>query len=271
MPQVNYISKSGIFFACTEKKYMSIEDTVPEHAVIHVYSGSMTITDATKTHTANEGDTILLNRHLLAKFTKHPSETAQFKSVAILFSQPFLQKFYSTNKISSDIKPKWEVMGLNKHPLIQSLFDSILPYYELHENGIPSHLTEIKLQEAMTILRAIDSGVDSLLANFAEPGKIDLADFIMKNFHFNIPLERFAHLTGRSLATFKRDFQKAFNEPPQKWLLQKRLKRAHYLMAEKLLKPTDVYLEVGFENLSHFSNSFRQLFGYSPSSLSVSR
>jgi AraC-like DNA-binding protein len=42
-------------------------------------------------------------------------------------------------------------------------------------------------------------------------------------------------------------------------------------MSEKLQKPSDVYLEVGFENLSHFSNSFRQQFGYSPSSLLVSR
>jgi AraC-like DNA-binding protein len=231
----------------------------------------MTITDATKTYTASEGDTFMLNRHLLAKFTKHPSGTAPFKSIAILFSQPFLQKFYSTSNNISDTKHTGEVMKLNRHPLIKSLFDSILPYYELNENGFPSHLMEIKLQEAMTILRAVDLNVDSLLANFAEPGKIDLADFIMKNFHFNIPIQRFAYLSGRSLATFKRDFQKTFHEPPQKWLLQKRLKQAHYLMAEKLQKPSDVYLEVGFENLSHFSNSFRQQFGYSPSSLLVSR
>jgi hypothetical protein len=47
-----------------------------------------------------------------------------------------------------------------------------------------------------------------VLANFEEPGKIDLADYMEKNFMFNLPLEKFAYLTGRSLTTFKRDFSK---------------------------------------------------------------
>lgn len=271
MAHQNYISKSGIFFSCTENKYTSVENTVPEHAVLYIYSGSMTIIDAEKTHTIHQGDTVLLNRNLLAKFTKQPSEDAPFKSISVLFSQPFLRSFYSTHKSSSNTKLTWELKMLAKHPLIVSLFDSILPYYELHGESLPKHLTEIKLEEAITILRTVDISVDSLLSNFAEPGKVDLADFMLKNYSFNIPLDRFAYLTGRSLATFKRDFSKTFDTSPQKWLLQKRLKQAHYLMAEKYLKPSDVYLEVGFENLSHFSNSFKQMFGYTPSSLAVSR
>lgn len=271
MPHQNFTSKSGIFFSCTEKKYMNVENTVPDHAVVYIYAGSMIITDSDKTHSINKGDTVLLNRNLLAKFTKQPSTEAPFKSISILFSQPFLRSYYSTHKSSSSAKLTWELQLLEKHPLIVSLFDSILPYYELHGESLPKHLTEIKLEEAITILRTVDISVDSLLSNFSEPGKIDLADFMLKNYSFNIPLERFAYLTGRSLATFKRDFSKTFNASPQKWLLQKRLKQAHYLMAEKYQKPSDVYLEVGFENLSHFSSSFKQMFGYTPSSLLVSR
>jgi AraC-like DNA-binding protein len=30
-------------------------------------------------------------------------------------------------------------------------------------------------------------------------------------------------------------------------------------------KAADIYLEVGFENLSHFSYAFKKQFGYSPS------
>jgi len=134
---------------------------------------------------------------------------------------------------------------------------------------LPAELAEMKLVETMTILRSIDKGIDSALADFTEPGKIDLADFMQKNFMFNISLKRFAYLTGRSLATFKRDFQKVFQIPPQRWLLQKRLKQAHFLIAEKQLRPSEAYMEVGFENLSHFSYSFKQMFGYPPSSISM--
>ena len=77
-------------------------------------------------------------------------------------------------------------------------------------------------------------------------------------------MDKFGHLTGRSLNTFKRDFHKAFTTTPQKWLTQKRLELAHYHLAEKQRKPADIYLEVGFENLSHFSFAFKKYYGYPP-------
>jgi AraC-like DNA-binding protein len=84
---------------------------------------------------------------------------------------------------------------------------------------------------------------------------------------FNMPLEKFAYLTGRSLTTFKRDFKKAFNTTSQKWLTQKRLESAHYQLTEKKRKPGEVYYETGFENLSHFSYAFKKQYGYSPTEL----
>ena len=79
----------------------------------------------------------------------------------------------------------------------------------------------------------IDPGVDSVLANFDMPGKIDLVSFMQRNFMFNMPLEKLGYLTGRSLSTFNRDFKKLFHTTPQKWLTDKRLELAHYQLTEK--------------------------------------
>ena len=54
---------------------------------------------------------------------------------------------------------------------------------------------------------------------------------------------------------------------PAKWLKQKRLDEAYYLLKEKKFKTTDVYAEVGFEDLSHFSFVFKKHFGINPSSI----
>jgi len=129
----------------------------------------------------------------------------------------------------------------------------------------------LKITEAITILRTIDKGIDNFLANFEEPWKIDLVSYMEKNFMFNLPLEKFGYLTGRSLTTFKRDFSKAFNTTPQRWLTQKRLELAHYHFVEKKKKPIDVCYEVGFENLSHFSFAFKKQYGYSPTELMEQR
>jgi len=50
-------------------------------------------------------------------------------------------------------------------------------------------------------------------------------------------------------------------------LQQRRLREAHYLITEKGKRPSDVYLEVGFEDLSHFSFAFKKNFGVAPSAV----
>lgn len=65
---------------------------------------------------------------------------------------------------------------------------------------------------------------------------MNLAGFMEKNFMFNMPLEKFGYLSGRSLTTFKRDFHKIYNTTPQRWLTQKRLELAHDQLTEKKQK-----------------------------------
>ncbi|WP_431241360.1 helix-turn-helix domain-containing protein [Flavobacterium sp. P21] len=148
---------------------------------------------------------------------------------------------------------------------MESCLASLIPYFDMDE--LPEDIASLKITEAITILRAIDKDIDNVLANFEEPGKIDLAGFMEKNFMFNLPLEKFSYLTGRSLTTFKRDFSKTFDSTPQRWLTKKRLELAHYQFAEKRKKPIDVCYETGFENLSHFSVAFKKRFGYAPTDL----
>ncbi|MGY0037778.1 helix-turn-helix domain-containing protein [Pedobacter sp. NJ-S-72] len=88
-----------------------------------------------------------------------------------------------------------------------------------------------------------------------------------KNFHFNVEMKRFAYLTGRSLATFKRDFEKIYQTSPNRWLQQRRLQEAYHLIREKGKTVSDVYLEVGFEDLSHFSFAFKKKYGMAPSKI----
>lgn len=74
---------------------------------------------------------------------------------------------------------------------------------------------------------------------------------------YEFTMEDLAHYTGRSLATFKRDFKKISDLTPEKWLIRKRLEVAYNLMKEGGNKVVDVYTKVGFRNQSHFSAAFK--------------
>lgn len=95
----------------------------------------------------------------------------------------------------------------------------------------------------------------------------DLEEFMIKNFHYNAPVERFARLSGRSLSAFKREFAATFKTTPAKWLKNKRLSEAFDLLQKKNKKPQDIYIELGFENLSHFYVSFKQKYGHTPAEI----
>jgi AraC-like DNA-binding protein len=83
----------------------------------------------------------------------------------------------------------------------------------------------------------------------------------------NRVLKKFSYLTGRSLTTFKKDFKNFFHTTPGRWLIKKRLERAHYQIVVQKQKPVNVYLDAGFENLAHFSFAFKRQFGYNVSQI----
>jgi AraC-like DNA-binding protein len=81
---------------------------------------------------------------------------------------------------------------------------------------------------------------------------------------YDLSIGEIALYTGRSLATFKRDFKKISNLSPQKWIMQKRLNVAYEKIKEGGEKIADVCFDVGFKNRSHFTTAFKKQFGFTP-------
>jgi AraC family transcriptional regulator, exoenzyme S synthesis regulatory protein ExsA len=250
-----------------KERFFSSEIFLEHHVLVWFISGEAKIIQADVTHIFVPGDVIFFPRNQLAAFINYPKDGNPFKSVVLNLTLTRLKDFY----IKHDCRPvkttyPSKILIFRKHPFLDSFLASLMPYFNMNE-ALPENIISIKVEEAINILRTIDPEIDNILANFETPGKINLADFMEKNYMFNLTLNKFAHLTGRSLTTFKRDFKKVFDTTPQRWLTKKRLELAHYQLKEKKRKPGEVYFEAGFENLSHFSYAFKKYFGYNPTRL----
>ena len=254
-----------IKLSCYEDKFFKSDIMFEHHMLIWFISGETKIVQADGTYIFKSGDIFLIPRNQLATIINYPRNGQPHKTVVMQLTTERLREFYA------DLNPRHGGSGAQKilpftsHPLLQSCLASLIPYFEMRD--IPENIASLKITEAISILRAIDPAVDQVLANFEEPGKLDLVSYMEKNFMFNMPMEKFSYLTGRSITTFKRDFRKAFNTTPQRWLTKKRLELAHYHLVEKAARPVDVCYEVGFENLSHFSYAFKKQFGYPPTAV----
>jgi AraC-like DNA-binding protein len=269
MDETHYSSQAGIFFACTENKAVVFEQVIPEHILMHVYSGRISLITADRTYTLSPGETGLFARNQLARLSKEPDGETPFRAVTVFLTQPFLERFYTALPLPPTRQKNPNALLFGPNSLLDDLFQSISGYSELAETFVADALALLKIQEVLTIVRTLDPQADALLGDFSEPHKRDLSGFMQQHFTFNISIPRFAYLTGRSLATFKRDFRKHFQTSPQKWLTEKRLGHAHFLIAEKQQRPSQAYIDAGFENYSHFTSTFKKHFGYSPSAVPV--
>ncbi|NLX51489.1 MAG: helix-turn-helix transcriptional regulator [Deltaproteobacteria bacterium] len=264
--------RQSIFCSVRANKMTEKEQFVPAHVLIHVLSGWLSVVEADSRNTFEKGQTLFVRRSTLAKFTKYPEESGEpFKTLSIFIRKTFLQDHLKKEGIAYDPPADHagaccRVKKLPPSALLDNLFESLRLYFDSGMT-LGRELSDIKTREAVWLIRQLDLPLYESLFHFTDPGKIDLEDFMSKNFVFNVSLTTFSRMTGRSLSTFKRDFKKVFDEPPSRWLKKKRLEHAYYLIKEKHKAPSDVYLEVGFENLSHFSSSFKEVYGRNPSAL----
>ncbi|CAH0132827.1 Exoenzyme S synthesis regulatory protein ExsA [Pedobacter sp. Bi27] len=260
-----YLTKD-IKLSSYEDKLFKSDLMFDDHMLVWFISGETKIIQAESTFSFKTGDIFLIPRNELATIINYPKNGLPHKTVVMHLSTERLKKFYEKTEHNKKTQPQQKIYRFSNHPLLESCLASLIPYFDV-ESEFPESLATLKIEEAINILRLIDPSIDSVLANFDVPGKIDLIDFMQRNFMFNMPLEKLGYLTGRSLSTFNRDFKKLFHTTPQKWLTDKRLELAYYHLTEKKKKPSEIYLEVGFEDLSHFSFIFKKKYGVSPNRL----
>ncbi len=233
-------------------------------------SGHFILQTASQKISMEGGEMLLVRKNQLGEITKVPLDGGDYQTIVISLKEDLLRKIALEEQIEIERKytgpPNILIPG---NDFLHAFFQSLMPYVRHPEKKITREVGTLKVKEAVYLLLDVMPGLREFLFDFSEPHKIDLEKFMLSSFHYNIPVEKFARLAGRSLTGFKRDFQKTFGMAPRQWLLERRLSEARYLMEEKNKKPSAIYLDLGFESLSHFSHSFKKKFGKAPTEWSM--
>ncbi len=125
---------------------------------------------------------------------------------------------------------------------------------------MPVYMTN---EQAIHTQDTLLSTTDEYAPRRVDSKKIDLEDFMERNFRSDLSMTEFARAAGRSLSTFKRDFKQFSTLSPERWLTNRRLLAAHDLL-RRGRRVSDVCFDVGFKNVSHFSAIFKRKFGQTP-------
>lgn len=238
------------------------------HTLILQVSGQLILETSEQNISMTGGKMLLIGKNQLGTLTKTPLPGGNYETIVISLQEDLLRKIVLEEKLEADRKyigPPNLLIPSNE--FLQGYFHSIVPYARSSGAAMTDEMGILKVKEGIKLLLLALPGLRNFLFDFSQPYKIDMEKFMLSNYHFNVPVEKFAQLTGRSLAGFKRDFQKTFGSPPRHWLQDKRLNAARHLIETGHKKPSAIYLDLGFESLSHFSHSFKKKFGMAPTAL----
>lgn len=243
---------------------------ISENALVYVASGEIDILiDGDLVANFKKGECVFVRKDHRMTLISYATGTVDYHlTVFLFFPRQYLFDYYK--KLQTWDLPVIETpsdkvfINIPRSSLLTSLFDSFKPYWE--KNQLPEpHWLRLKVLEAIKFLLLMDKTMYATLFDFTSRWRLDIMDFMERNYKYNLTLEQLAHYTGRSVATFKRDFRKISQIPPAKWVINRRLREARHLLSSTDWPVYKIMNHLGFKNFSHFSRCYHQLFGETPS------
>jgi AraC-like DNA-binding protein len=216
----------------------------------------------------NKNEAIFLKKGLYLSTEKF-LEKNLYKSILFFFNDDLLLDFFKKNgKYFTNLSVKDTIKTYFKFeatPNLEGYINSLLPYFD-NKNFLNEPLFKVKFEELLLnlVLNDKQHSFKIFLKNLNKKNSYSFKEFMKNNFSRNLKIEDFAYLNGMSISSFKRNFEKNFYSTPAKWLKEKRIEKAEFLLQASDKNINEVAMEVGFESPSHFIQVFKLYKGVTP-------
>ena len=191
------------------------------------------------------------------------------KLIAIHFFPEVLKELFKDNPPKFLFTDKGDVeenmVSVNSDEIISHYMKSILLLFD-NPQLVEESILELKHKEIILLLSKVDSnGVKQILSNLFNPTTVVFKDVIEAHLYSMLSIEDLASLTNNSLTTFKRKFKEVYQTSPASYIKNKRLEKASKLLKISDTSISDISFECAFNDIAHFSNSFKAKFNLTPS------
>ncbi|MCB0687661.1 MAG: helix-turn-helix transcriptional regulator [Saprospiraceae bacterium] len=188
----------------------------------------------------------------------------QFESLLLFFSNDFLESFLKKYQISvsdgnQDIA---SVISFPKDPYLNNFQESMLI---LRNDFNRKNFRVAKMEEVLLYLyEKYPKPVLGFISRAAtKQENRSLVKVIQNHLFDNMSSQELAFLCNMSISTFRRKFLEVYQMPPKRYIIMEKMKQAAYMLRNRR-KPSEIYFQLGYENLSSFSLEFKKHYGVSP-------
>jgi AraC family transcriptional regulator, exoenzyme S synthesis regulatory protein ExsA len=200
---------------------------------------------------------------------------AEYHSILIFFDNTLLANFLDRHTILIERPAK----TVDQLPFLLFEKDEFLINFTrsldcllVGDKPVHPQLQKVKMEELLVYLAVHYPEQMQQILNMRYEADDDLLirRAVTSNITSNITIEELAFLCNMSLSTFKRRFARIYESSPNRWLLEKRMERAAEMLRTNNYKASEVFSELGYENLSSFIQAFKQIHGVTPKQYQLS-
>jgi AraC-like DNA-binding protein len=239
-----------------------------EHTLVFAIQGSKLLHLPGQVVAVAPNSIVLLKRgvYVMAEYLE---EGLDYEALMIFLPVPVIREFTLLHKLDAPAqKQDSPCVVIPGNELLTGFREQYRQYFG---KALPDmqQLLEVKLQELLLLLLATSQRdeIVGFLRLLLHEEPEDLAFIVRTHLLQPLTLEELAGLSNRSLATFKRDFQRQYHSSPRQWINKQRLGHARMLLLRTDQQVTEIALSCGFESVSHFIRIFRTEFGATPQAL----
>ncbi|CAA0197555.1 helix-turn-helix domain-containing protein [Tenacibaculum maritimum] len=249
------------------------QDSIKTKVNLNMHMFSFLQTGKKQVHFA--GTSVLVNNQqsLLIKkgnclWSELLGDNAIYFCKLLFFSEKKLREFLNKHNILEEKNQKEASFFVIENDAYITSYLNSLSSIVSNTSVFIENLLAIKFEELMLyLINKYDETFKSYLYSLISKQTSAFQKTIEKNIYAALTLEEIAFLCNMSLSTFKRHFIKEYNVSPGKWLREKRLLKAKELLEKDGLKSSEIYIQFGYNNLSNFSNAFKNRFGINPTDI----
>lgn len=251
---------------CTFTEMLQGSLFLEDYLLLFVQRGNYAIHYGGEVYRVRKNEMILLQKAIVYHYEKtgDPEDGGIMEYTMFFLKDELLREFFKM----ANVQPKEtkKPVAVSIKPVNERLakyVESLKPYFD-EPKAIDGNLIKIKLLELLFDLAAADEDLMRQLMQLKQPARSDIPKIVEENLMNPVSVSDLAYLSGRSLSSFKRDFQAIYNVPPHQWIRERRLDKARELLSNTSLSVTDICFMTGFENTTHFSRAFKDRYDCSP-------
>jgi len=257
---------AAIFYKQISRDMKDIEFFTNTPCLAFVLCGTETFTSYNDQHIRlNQHEMLFMpgNTFLVSDFV---NENGPLKAFLFFFDADTINQFKKKTPLhAEEACCEYRPCKIKANRTLTSFMHALYGMYRDLE-GTPE-LLRVKLLELLFLIDALDDKkcLRTLLTSANANSSRRSIRHLMREYRcYNLSVNDFAKLSGRSPSSFNRDFKRQFGITPQQWLIGARLERAMELIQDTEMSITEISLEIGYENISHFIKTFKAKYGLTP-------